>query len=67
MVRLQVFLFVFVFRCLAKREDLDGSPPIPRNHEHTKLVMQSLTSREMWKKYGIVDNILVSYFLDEIA
>lgn len=49
-----------VLRCLAKRDNLDGSPPIPRHHEHTRLVMQSLSSNELWKKYGIVNDILVS-------
>ncbi|KAF8427570.1 hypothetical protein L210DRAFT_3614931 [Boletus edulis BED1] len=45
-------------KCLADRKHLDESVPIPRNHDHTKLVMQYLNSTELWKKYGIVDGIL---------
>jgi hypothetical protein len=51
---------MFSSRCLANQNSLDESTPTPRNHDHTRLVMDYLNSSDLWKKYGIVDGILVS-------
>ncbi|KAF8124100.1 hypothetical protein EV363DRAFT_1178461 [Boletus edulis] len=45
-------------KCLANRKSLDESIPIPRDHDHTRLVMEYLNTTELWKKYGIIDDIL---------
>ncbi|KAF8432343.1 hypothetical protein L210DRAFT_3414078 [Boletus edulis BED1] len=45
-------------KCLADRRNLDESSTVPRSHDHTRLVMQLFNSTEMWKKYGIIDDIL---------
>ena len=46
-------------RCTAHRKDLDG-PRGRRTHELTEHLQQTLSTRKLWREYGIVDGILVS-------
>ena len=48
-------------RCLAHRLNLDIDDPqlVCRCHELSRAFIQSLTIKELWNDYGIVDGILV--------
>ena len=55
----------FTPRCLAHRLNLDSDDPqlVCRCHELSRAFIQSLTIKELWNDYGIVDGILVWDFL----
>ena len=48
-------------RCLAHRLNLDSNDPqlVYHCHELSRAFIQSLTIKELWNDYGIVDGILV--------
>ena len=52
-------------RCLAHRLNLDSDDPqlVCRCHELSRAFIQSLTTKELWNDYGIVDGILVCFLL----
>ena len=53
-----------LYRCTAYRADLDNdSDAILHYHEHTQVLMNAFASHFLWKKYGIVDDILVKLIL----
>ena len=49
-------------RCTADRRNLDGGG-VRRSHEHTQLLMDTFSVKELWDDHGIVADILVSRFL----
>ena len=55
----------FFTRCTAHRKNLDGKNDVcPRHHTHTKVLLETFSSKVLWKEYGIVDDILVSDWLN---
>ena len=51
-------------RCTAHRKNLDGKDDVcPRHHTHTKVLLETFSSKVLWKEYGIIDDILVSSWL----
>ena len=57
-----LILLLLLFRCTACRTDLDNDPnSISRNHKYTQILMDAFASHVLWKKYGIVDDILVKF------
>ena len=54
----------FFIRCTAHRKNLDGKDDVcPCHHTHTKVLLETFSSKVLWKEYGIVDDILVSSWL----
>ncbi len=51
----------FCNRCLSKAKDLDNKDTmIPRTQEHTEAAMKAYGLRVLWKKYGMLSDIVVS-------
>lgn len=49
-----------VFRCTALPDDLDESDSVPRSHEHTRMLLDAYTLKELWDEYGVVGDLVVS-------
>jgi hypothetical protein len=45
-------------RCTGKPDDLDGGG-INRSHEHTALLLETFTLKDLWESYGIVGDLVV--------
>ncbi|GLB41297.1 hypothetical protein LshimejAT787_0905120 [Lyophyllum shimeji] len=44
-------------KCTGKPDDLDGGG-IPRSHEHTSLLLETFTLKDLWESYGIVGDLV---------
>ena len=52
-------LFVLIsVRCTANADNLDA-PAGQQSHEQTDTLLEALTLKELWDKYGIVGDLLV--------
>jgi len=57
-------LLLSATRCTAYHADLDNDPnSISQNHKYTQVLMDAFASHVLWKKYGIVNEILVKFSL----
>ncbi len=57
---LQDFSNGFCDRCLSKAIDLDNKDTmIPRTQEHTEAAMRAYSPQVLWKKYGMLSDIVV--------
>ena len=52
-------------RCTADRKNLDGGG-VRRSHEHTQLLMDTFGAKALWDDHGIIADILVSHFHDNL-
>lgn len=50
-------------RCLANAKDLDDPEACknPRTLEHAKLLVENMELVDIWKEYGLVGDVIVSY------
>ena len=54
----------FLTRCTAHQKKLDRKDDVcPCHHTHTKVLLDTFSSKVLWKEYGIFDDILVSDWL----
>ena len=53
---------LIIVRCTASPKDLDGGDSIPQCEEHTKMRVQVFALGDLWDAYGMVGNIIVSFF-----
>ncbi|KAF8064835.1 hypothetical protein FPV67DRAFT_1419226, partial [Lyophyllum atratum] len=44
-------------KCTGKPDDLDGGG-IPRSHEHTSLLLETFTLKDLWESYGVVGDLV---------
>ncbi|KAG1884782.1 hypothetical protein F4604DRAFT_1878701 [Suillus subluteus] len=52
-------IFESVKMCLADHKDLDGGQPcLHRCEEHTELLVDQLTSKQLWFEYGIIGDLV---------
>ncbi len=59
-LRLFAGLNGFCDRCLSKAKDLDNKDTmIPRTQEHTEAAMRAYSPQVLWKKYGMLSDIVV--------
>ena len=58
---LYVLSFILLNRCLVPRDDLDRPDQSYRCREHTYILLSAWPTLKLWDKYGIVDNIKVSF------
>ena len=47
-------------RCIASPKNLDQQGSLRRSCEHTASCVEALTHTELWNKYGIISDVLVS-------
>lgn len=53
---------ITLYSCRAPPQDLDGEfSKHPRTEEHTEILAQTSTVTELWRDYGIVLDVIVSY------
>jgi hypothetical protein len=50
---------MFLFRCLAPSNDLDGESHVPRSREHTNALVEMLELGVLWDEYGLVGDMVV--------
>ena len=49
-------------RCMAPADDLDGGRYPPRSKEHTELISAEFELGELWNKYGLVGDVVVTIY-----
>ncbi|KIM57459.1 hypothetical protein SCLCIDRAFT_130430, partial [Scleroderma citrinum Foug A] len=55
-------------KCTAHRKKLDRKDDVcPCHHTHTKVLLDTFSSKVLWKEYGIFDDILVTNIHELIA
>ena len=49
-------------RCMAPADDLDGGRYPPWSKEHTELIQAKFELGELWNKYGLVGDVMVTIY-----
>ncbi|KAF7796680.1 hypothetical protein EIP86_007863 [Pleurotus ostreatoroseus] len=49
---------IYICRCTAPHDDLDGGHAGRRSHEHTQILLDALDAKVLWDDYGIVADLI---------